>query len=565
MSNNPSHTTQLANYLIKHRLLSPSILEETIIQANQKKISLINLIVRKKILPGKILAQCCSTIFQLPMMTLKNHTNNPEIATLLPFKFMQHFNVIPLKKNQHILDIGIVDPSDASITNSVIFYTGLNIKKFIINYDEIFLWFNQQIHSDEYQTKKLSQLIPAIDFTNESNTTIDTYEEDQPLIQLVNNIILNAQQKSASDIHIEPNENNCRIRYRQQGVLQIIDELPKHLAARITTRLKVLAKLDIAEKRLPQDGRFHLNQIDLRINTCPTLEGEKIVLRLLNTDQRNLSIDELNMDFSTLNLFKQILSYPQGMILVTGPTGSGKTVTLYAALNYLNHPEKNISTIEDPVEIRLPGINQINIHHRIDLNFAKILRALLRQDPDIIMLGEIRDTETAEIAIQAAQTGHLVLSTLHTNSALDTLSRLKTMQVPIHHLTHSIKLIIAQRLIRIVCANCRVIDSMPHDLYQSFRLTQQDIIYRANGCEACTNGFQGRTAIYEFLPITEEIITGLEKNMNQQDLLSIARKNGFITLLESGIKKIQTGMTTLSELKRVLTMPLTISHSHAHI
>jgi type IV pilus assembly protein PilB len=365
---------------------------------------------------------------------------------------------------------------------------------------------------------------------------------DEPLIKFVDNILLHALQKSASDIHIEPYESHCRIRYRLQGILYTITEINSTLATRLITRLKVMAQLNIAERRLPQDGHFQIMlaaaPIDVRLNTCPTLFGEKIVLRILDTRHLTLAIDRLGFTPPQLTLFLAKISEPQGLILVTGPTGSGKTVTLYSALNYLNKPSKNISTVEDPVEIRLPGINQVNIHPKIGLDFATILRTFLRQDPDIIMLGEIRDAETAMIATQAAQTGHLVLSTVHTNNAIETLARLTTLGVT----ANNISLILAQRLLRILCDACKIPD----------KTISASSIYQALGCPQCLNGYVGRTAVYEVLTITEELTELLANTSNTQAMQNYLQQNGFVNLQDAAFAMVNRGHTSLHEMHRVL-------------
>jgi len=555
MQSEKFYTMQLANYFAKHQLFSLSMIDEITMQAKNQNVSLIKYIAKKKLLSGKILAECCSEIFNLPIFSLIEIKIEESLISILKLKFIQKFKILPLKKNTQNIDIGMIDPTESSIIDAITFHTGLAVKIHIINYEEINFWFTQQELNNKVNSKLLPELIQKIDNPkNNENNKANEEDQIQPLIQLVNDIILQAEQQAVSDIHIEPNEKFCRIRYRQYGVLKIIDEIPKHLAPRISTRLKVMAKLDITEKRLPQDGRFNFNNIGIRINTCPTIQGEKIVLRILNNQQKNPDISTLGMETDQQNLFKKIISQPQGMILVTGPTGSGKTNTLYAALSYLNTPEKNISTIEDPIEIHLPDINQINIQPRIGLTFAKILRALLRQDPDIIMIGEIRDQETAEIAIQAAQTGHSVLSTLHTNSAIETIIRLKSMQIKISDISESINLIIAQRLIRTLCLICREIDYSTKEIYEQFKLTESEIIYRAVGCQACSNGYNGRTAIYELLPITNEINSIIHSTDSQELIREISKQNNFVTLMDSGIKKVKAGITTISELKRVINI-----------
>jgi type IV pilus assembly protein PilB len=380
------------------------------------------------------------------------------------------------------------------------------------------------------------------------------FTEDRSIITFVDQIILNATLQSASDIHIEPYENYCRIRYRLDGILHKTNEISSNLASQLCARLKVMAKLDIAERRLPQDGHFQWRHLNIRINTCPILHGEKVVLRILDASKILLDLTMLGLTEKQRNLFQHKLSAPQGLILITGPTGSGKTVTLYSALQYLNTTEKNISTVENPIEIPLAGINQVNIHPKINLDFSIILRTLLRQDPDILMIGEIRDIETANIAIQAAETGHLVLSTLHTNSTIETIQRFKSMNISTYHFVNALTLIVAQRLIRILCQHCKqpelTLQALPKDIMNN----HSKPIFRAKGCENCLNGYQGRTGIYEFLPVTEKIVELILSDESNYIIEKEALKSGYISLRTAGIEKIMDGTTSLMEIQRVINL-----------
>ena len=386
----------------------------------------------------------------------------------------------------------------------------------------------------------------------------DLYEES--IIQLLDELINLAMRQGASDIHLEAQEENYRLRFRQDGLLYHIATLDSLLAARLITRLKVLANLDIAERRLPQDGRvqLHLNSgrlVNLRLSSCPTLHNEKIVLRLLDNAKVNLRISELGFSVAQEKLFQEKISQPQGLILVTGPTGSGKTITLYSALAQLNSSEKNICTIEDPIEIQLAGINQVAVNPKTHLSFASVLPTFLRQDPDIMMVGEIRSRETAELAIQAAQTGHLVLSSLHTNSAIETLMRLLSMQIPPYQLVHALTLIVAQRLMRKLCVLCKkercFSRSALGDLGIEIKPKSMNL-FVAQGCSQCKDGYQGRTAIFECLNISKEIAALMLKKSDLQQLLETAREQGFVTLKEEGIEKVFSGLTSFDELHRIL-------------
>jgi type IV pilus assembly protein PilB len=359
---------------------------------------------------------------------------------------------------------------------------------------------------------------------------VDDNSEEKAVQQVVQ-ILTEAIRMNASDIHFEPYENCFRIRIRVDGILHSLTELPLTVAPQILARLKILGKLDIAERRLPQDGRFSFDMNsqmkDCRISTCPVLHGEKIVVRLLDGNKNTLDIDELGLEEKQKTLFMTHIKKPQGMILVTGPTGSGKTFTLYTALNILNAMEKNISTVEDPVEIQLSGINQVNVNSKINLTFSAALRSFLRQDPDIIMVGEIRDTETAEIAIKAAQTGHLVFSTLHTNSAVETLVRLINMGMTAYNIAHSVSLIVAQRLLRKSC-ECEM------------------------GCKNCVKGYRGRIGVFECLPVTEDISKAMLSGKTVHEITNIAKQTGMVTLYEAALNKVASGITNLSEVQRVI-------------
>lgn len=372
----------------------------------------------------------------------------------------------------------------------------------------------------------------------QSHFSLSKEASDEAISRFVEQIIQNAILHSASDIHIEPYAETCRIRFRCDGLLQEITRVPATIAGQIITLLKVMAKLNIAEKRLPQDGRLHLHATDIRINTCPTLFGEKIVLRLLKGNTLSLAFEHLGLSEQQKNILIDTIAQPQGFILITGPTGSGKTLTLYAIVNYLNSSEKNIATVEDPIEIQLFGINQINIHPKIGLDFPNVLRTLLRQDPDVLMVGEIRDRETAEIALQAAETGHLILSTVHTNSALDTIARLAALGIAPHRIVRTVSLIIAQRLIRLLCHHCKTIDSTAAAPYP---------VYRAIGCPHCFQGFKGRTAIYEFFMMNHDNATQVLKNLPTA-LSELPNQ----ALYQAALAKVAAGQTSLAEVKRVL-------------
>ncbi|MBS1214268.1 MAG: type pilus assembly protein PilB, partial [Proteobacteria bacterium] len=384
--------------------------------------------------------------------------------------------------------------------------------------------------------------------------------DDAPIVRFVNKVLLDAIKKGASDIHIEPYEKNFRIRFRHDGMLHEVAAPPANLANRIAARLKVMSRMDIAERRIPQDGRIKMalsrnRAIDFRVNTCPTLFGEKIVLRILDPTSAQIGIEKLGFELEQQEHFLHAIQKPYGMILVTGPTGSGKTVTLYTALNILNTSDVNISTAEDPVEITVPGINQVNVNVKTGLTFAEALRAFLRQDPDIIMVGEIRDLETAEIAVKAAQTGHMVLSTLHTNDAPQTLNRLLQMGVPPFNIASSVLLIMAQRLARRLCENCKKEEQLPPEVLLDAGFKESEIdgltVYGPVGCEKCVKGYKGRVGIYQVMPITETINRIILEGGNVLQISEQAKREGVSNLRESGLKKVKAGITSLEEIDRV--------------
>ena len=389
----------------------------------------------------------------------------------------------------------------------------------------------------------------------------DSAVDETPIVRFVNKVLLDAIRQGASDIHFEPYEKDYRVRFRTDGMLQEVVHPPRNLAPRLSARLKVMSQMDISERRVPQDGRIQLKlsknrNIDFRVNTLPTLFGEKIVLRILDPTSAQMGIDALGYEPEQKAMYMRALDQPQGMILVTGPTGSGKTVSLYTGLNILNEPHRNISTAEDPVEINLSGINQVHVNPRVGLGFAEALRSFLRQDPDVIMVGEIRDLETAEIAVKAAQTGHLVLSTLHTNSAAETITRLLNMGVPAFNLATSVSLIIAQRLARRLCKECKVpADHIPHDVLLQEGFTEKMLegatIMKAVGCKVCSDGFKGRVGVYEVVRITQSIANLVMTNANSMDIARQAREEGFHDLRQAALLKAAQGLITLEEVNRV--------------
>ncbi len=539
----PASLPGLASYLVSVDLLTLPIAQEAWEKALKNKLHFITYIVEQKLICSEKIVNSCIKTFGFDTFNLDEYDTSWLHNLPVNSELIIRYHLIPLYKKNNTLYVGISDPTDRSALDTLAFHTNSRVQAVIVAEDKLNYLLNKYFKSSSINPNLELNLIQQI-FNEEKPLTLNenTINYDEPLIRFVDNILQHAIQQSASDIHIEPFETICRIRYRQDGLLRETAEIPAMLAIRLTSRLKILAKLDISEKRLPQDGRFQSGTRDIRINTCPTLFGEKIVLRILNPENLTRNLSTLGFTATQLITFTAAISQPQGMILITGPTGSGKTVTLYTALDFLNTPEKNISTVEDPVEIQLKGINQINIHPKIGLHFSTILRTLLRQDPDIIMVGEIRDAETAEIAIQAAQTGHLVFSTLHTNNAYDAIIRLQSMGIPNYNIACSVSLIVAQRLVRKLCESCKHPDSISPATLLSINFPPAllpCIIYSAVGCQHCFQGYHGRIGIYELLPI------------NNQDLTTTTVET---SLKYAGFEKVAQGITTLIEINRVIQM-----------
>ena len=505
--------------------------------------------------------------FGSPLFDLTAFDMNVLPSELIDMKLVNRHFVLPIYKRDKNLFVAMVDPTNKAALDEITFYAGLQITPI-----------QAELNSLEAVISALEEAEQGSleDFLGEGEVELDIAEEDTeedkdeggfdpneaPIVKYVNKILVDAINKGASDIHIEPFEKELRFRFRIDGILHKIATQPISFASRIVARIKIIARLDIAERRTPQDGRVRLRiskskAYDFRVNTLPTVHGEKVVMRILDSSAANLDLEILGFQDNQLELYRSIVQRPYGMVLITGPTGSGKTVTLYSALNMLNSPEKNISTVEDPVEIQLPGITQVNINEKANLEFADALRAFLRQDPDIIMLGEIRDLETAEIAIKASQTGHMVLSTLHTNDAPSTLTRLLNMGVPAFNVASAVHLIVAQRLVRKLCLHCRVDSKLPDKilLEAGFEKSQLSSLkaYAANaeGCASCTSGYKGRSAIFQVLPISEGIKTLIMEGCTEQDIEKKALEEGVLDLRSSGLLKVADGITSLDEIERV--------------
>ena len=535
--------------------------------AIKQKLNFINYIVKEKIADALKIADIAANNFGTPFLDL--NSLDPEVIPkdILSEKLVRQHNVLPIYKHHHRLFIAVADPTNLRAIDEIKFQTGMSIETIVVAADSlnemIELIFQEPENSafDDLEDADLDSL--DIDFQNdeELNSDDDNSEvDDAPIVRFVNKILLDAINQGGSDIHFEPYEKNYRIRVRQDGILRQVASPPINLAPRLAARIKVMSRLDISERRVPQDGRFKMKlskrrSIDFRVSTCPTLFGEKVVMRILDPTSAQIGIDALGYEPEQKKLFLEAIHKPQGMVLVTGPTGSGKTVSLYTALNILNTDEKNISTAEDPVEINLSGINQVNVNPKAGLYFSSALKSFLRQDPDIVMVGEIRDLETAEIAVKAAQTGHLVLSTLHTNSAAETIVRLMNMGIPAYNLAASVTLIIAQRLLRKLCDNCKEKITIPEEelLRIGFDKTELNEInlYAPKGCDKCTDGYKGRTGIYEVMPVDEELGKIIMNGANVIELNNFAIEKGMVSIRRSGLNKAKNGITSLEEVYRV--------------
>ncbi len=511
------------------------------------------------------IAQKASEAFGIPLIDLNafDHARIP--MDLIDEKFMLQHRVVVLNKHSDRLDVALADPSSLGALNELKFKTGLNTQPILVENNKLTRLIDKLLrHHNSHALSALEAHLAETDLDIEKTPLLATDTDDAPIVRFVHKVLLEAIHSGVSDIHFEPFETSYRIRYRRDGLLYEAARPPQALAVRISARLKVIAQLDIAERRLPQDGHFKITvsperSMDFRINTCPTIAGEKVVIRVLDPASAQMGIAELGLEEKQQELFLNAIQKPQGMVLVTGPTGSGKTVSLYTALGILNTEQVNISTIEDPVEINVAGINQVHVNLKAGLGFATALRAFLRQDPDIIMVGEIRDLETAEIAVKAAQTGHMVLSTLHTNSAAETLTRLLNMGVPAFNVASSVSLIVAQRLARRLCNECkRAVDIPEASLLQmGFSETELQLGFQIfsphpSGCQRCHFGYTGRIGLYEVLPISAAIAHVIMQAGNSLDILRVALDEGLQTLRRSGLNRVQEGLTSLEEINRII-------------
>ncbi|WP_206859996.1 type IV-A pilus assembly ATPase PilB [Lysobacter changpingensis] len=559
--------TGIARRLVLDGALEEHAAREAMRAASAERKPIAAYLTEKRLVTPKAMAAANSVEFGIPIFDAAALDPSQMAVRLVSEELLRKHHVLPLFKRGGKLFLGVADPTNSHALDEIKFHTNLTIEPILVDQDTIVRSVEKALeHTDALgdavgdDGEGLETLDVGKDDDLSSDSGVDAKGDDTPVVKFVNKVLVDAIRRGASDIHFEPYETEYRVRLRIDGILKTVAKVPVKLQARIAARLKVMAQLDIAEKRVPQDGRIKLNlsktkQIDFRVSTLPTLFGEKVVLRVLDGSAARLGIDKLGYEDDQKDLFLAAIQKPYGMVLVTGPTGSGKTVSLYTALNILNDDQRNISTVEDPVEIRVPGINQVQMNVKRGMTFAAALRSFLRQDPDVIMVGEIRDLETAEIGIKAAQTGHMVLSTLHTNDAPQTIARLMNMGVAPYNITSSVTLVIAQRLARRL-HDCKREVELPGHALLAEGFSQEEVaaglkIYEPVGCPDCTEGYKGRTGIYQVMPMSEEIQAIILEGGNAMQIAEAAQKAGIRDLRQSALLKVKNGVTSLAEINRV--------------
>ena len=555
----------LAQQLISEGIVSEAHMKTAQTESQQQQIGLVPYLVDNKLANAYQVAQMLSQAFGDPLFDLDALSSDVIPKDLVDEKIVRKFNALPLFKRGQRLFVALSDPTRIDAIDAIAFNSRLSVETVVVEEDKLKRRI-ENLYADTMQSfDSFSDSDLNVDFDEgkeEAETKLSDGVDEAPVVKFVNKMLVDAIRMGASDLHFEPYEKTFRVRFRVDGVMQKMASPPVQLAGKIAARLKVMSQMDISERRIPQDGRIKLKiskdkAIDFRVNSLPTLFGEKLVLRILDPSSAMLGIEALGYEPDQKEMFLEALHKPQGMLLITGPTGSGKTVSLYTGINILNTGETNISTAEDPVEINLEGINQVNVNPKVGLTFANALKSFLRQDPDIVMVGEIRDLETAEIAIKAAQTGHMVLSTLHTNSAPETLTRLRNMGVASFNIATSVNLVIAQRLARRLCKNCKKPINLPRQSLLELGFTDADldnpdnVIYEPIGCNECREGYKGRVGIYEVMKVSPDISRIIMEDGNAIDIKDAALKNGFRDLRRSGILKVLQGVTSIQEMMRV--------------
>ncbi len=568
MAADPTPLSGLARRLVEDGIIDINTAQRATRDSRSERVPLVSFLVQNKMATARAIAESASDEFGVPLMDLEAFDIESIPAELVDQKLVRQHNLLPLVRRGVRLFVAVSDPTNLRALDDIRFQTGVNTEAILVEEDKLTEVIERYLDAQDDAMDDLIGDDGDVDLDLEAPTEAEEEQDtgpadETPIVRFVHKMLLDAIKKGASDLHFEPYEKSYRVRFRTDGILREVAQPPVTLSSRLAARLKVMAQLDISERRVPQDGRIRMKlsknrAIDFRVSTLPTLWGEKVVLRILDPSQAKMGIEHLGYEDEQRRYYEEALAQPQGMILVTGPTGSGKTVSLYTGLNILNVAERNISTAEEPVEINLEGVNQVNVNVRVGLDFSTALRSFLRQDPDVIMVGEIRDLDTAEISVKAAQTGHLVLSTLHTNSAAETLTRLSNMGVPTFNIATSVKLIIAQRLARRLCAHCMHEIEVPKDHLLTEGFTKEQVasgfeVFDAdpNGCDRCTSGYKGRVGIYEVVKITQKMSRIIMDGGNSIQLADAARSEGFDDLRRSGLKKVISGVTSLPEINRV--------------
>jgi len=554
---------RLGKVLVAAKLITEDQLQKALLAQKKEGGQLGSVLVKLNIIEEDKLLKFLGQHYGIPSIDLTKTQIDPAVTKLIPVDVVHKYHVIPVKRSGATLSLAMADPTNMFAIDDIKFMTGYEIEPLVASDTAVMTAISK---SYDMSTKQLQTVLKDIEIQDSDLAVVHEEEvdlnqlkaevEDAPVVKLANLILTDAIKKKVSDIHIEPYEHSFRVRYRLDGSLYEVMAPPKKLQAALTSRLKIMADLDIAERRLPQDGRIKMRyedkEVDLRVSSLPCLFGEKIVMRLLDKSNLTLDLTKLGFEANALEDFMKAISSPYGMVLVTGPTGSGKTTSLYSALNYINTIDVNIMTAEDPVEYNLMGINQVQMKDEIGLNFAAALRSFLRQDPDIIMVGEIRDYETAEIGVKAALTGHLVLSTLHTNDAPSTINRLLNMGIEPFLVASSVVLILAQRLVRRVCKDCKEVEKVPVPTLVKAGMSESNaekaVCYKGKGCSTCSDtGYKGRVALYEVMPIGEEVRELILQGASSDEIKKRAIGAGMKTLRMSGLAKVIEGLTTLEE------------------
>lgn len=553
---------RIGELLVQKGIITPEQLQEALKLQQQSGERLGRILIEKGWLTEDQLADVLSEKFNIPRVRVDSYTLDPSIVNTIPVDLARRYKVIPLFRVEDTLTVAMADPLDIFAIDALRQATGLRIQEVIATESDIEKAIDRYYStrdSMDQVVRDLGKEVETLDLEKNVDELSVKGAEDAAIVKLVNLILSQAVREGTSDIHIEPDEDIFRVRYRVDGILHEVLTPPKGLHPMVISRIKILADLDVSERRLPQDGRFRIHydgrDIDVRVNTLPTVQGEKAVLRILDKGKGILRLEDMGFDQDTLLRFRESYRKSEGLVLITGPTGSGKTTTLYAVLNELNSPEKNIVTVENPVEYRLPRINQVQVNPTIGLTFAAGLRAILRQDPDIVLIGEIRDRETAEIAVRASLTGHLVLATLHTNDAPGAIPRLVDMGIDPFLVASSLQAVLAQRLVRRICSHCKIEvkpDPIVWSRFAPGRPYPEKPLARGKGCRECRKtGYKGRTGLYELLVVTDEIRQAILAGESGDEIARLARKNGLRKLREDGIRKVLEGVTTIDEVLRV--------------